>query len=840
MPSLDKPPEKVCAVICNWNKTKELLECVESVLQSNYSNLDIVVVDNGSDPQYSLEVKNKLPPSVTLIRNEKNEGVAAGFNRGMQYALDRNIYDSIWILDDDVIAAPECLSELVKELRESPNNAIVGPIVLWMNFPELVQEFGAFFDREKILDYFHMRYSPLSQIDTKVISVDYVMACSLLVDVTKLKQVGLMDLGYFWYCDDADWCMQFKRAGYDVKATPLAKVWHKGGGANKTNGTPRYYYWRSIIYFYLHNMHSDQDFERYVDKFLIQRVLGALFITLKTGKIHSFKTILKGITDGFSGIRGKLKEEIMFPIDTSKYGADTTTTISELIVISDKNTPDNFIQPFLKAQSQLTQPVLYFGAHHEKENENDQQDFLEKVTKESNSKTILILCGHLLTKPNEYEELLQPLLLEKGDSVYFIDPFDNLAKGFAKVKQFREQYTALLNTAYSFRRELIQFVKQKHIEFFKPLVSIVVPTYNHADFLVEAISSAQNQTYPNIEIVVVNDGSTDNTADLLKALSEKDNRIRYFSQANQGLASAFNKAVQESKGEYIVHLDSDDIYETEKIEKQLEILQQDKSIDLVYTAIQVIDKEGKPLMQMRGSDVDPDTFRAQMFFRNIIPNPTTIMGKRSCFIDVSYREKYKRSMDYDFELRLTEKYRFKYLDLPLTRWRRYDRNMSNELAKCKEEQLEVLKGYDIKTLMSYVDKAKLSDIEKILLKGNILYNLEQWPDAFEQFIQVNTASGEFYSGNCLFRMGKFNEAVIHYQQCLQQDPGHAACCNNLGVTLEKLNRVEEANQCFKKALVIRPEYLDPQYNLSHINKRLTDRELRATLIPYVLQFKQQC
>jgi GT2 family glycosyltransferase len=827
MSTSEKTPEKVCVVICNWNKVQELLDCVESVLKLNYSNFDIVVVDNGSDPQYGLEVKKNLHPSITLIKNEKNEGVAAGFNRGMHDALDRGIYDSILILDDDVIVDPECLPELVKELRKSPDNAIIGPMVLWMNFPELLQEFGAFFDREEILDYFHMRYCPISKVGNQVISVDYVMACCLLVDVAKLKKVGLMDPGYFWYCDDADWCMQFKRFGYEVKATSSAKVWHKGAGANKTSGTPRYYYWRSIIYFYLHNMDSDRDFERYVDKFLIQRVLGALFITLKTGKIQSFKTILKGITDGFCGVRGKLKENIVFPLDPCKYGTDFTDIITNLIVISDSNVPDDSIQPFLKMQKQLVQPVTYYGAHHRNE-----QELLKNVSQESESKTILVLCAHILTKPNQYEEVLHDLLLEKGNTVYFIDLFENLVQGFAKVKQIREQYKALLNTAYSFRNELIQFVKQKYVEFFRPLVSVVIPTYNQADFLVEAITSAQNQTYPNIEIVVVNDGSTDNTTEILKKLSEQDQRIRCFSQENQGLASAFNKAVQESKGEYIVHLDSDDIYETEKIQKQLEILQQDKSIDLVYTAIQVIDKEGKPLMQMRGSDVDPDTFRAQMFFRNIIPNPTTLMGKRACFIDIPYREKYKRSMDYDFELRLAEKYRFKYLDLPLTRWRRYDRNMSNELAKCKEEQLEILKNYDADVLMNYVDKAKLDHVEKLMLKGNILYNLEMWVEAYEQFNQVKTATGDFYSGNCLYKMGKSKEAIVKYRQCVKENPNHAACWNNLGVAL---GDSKEAKECFQKALQIRPEYLDPQYNLANNDKRFTDRELRPTLIPYVLQ-----
>lgn len=361
-----------------------------------------------------------------------------------------------------------------------------------------------------------------------------------------------------------------------------------------------------------------------------------------------------------------------------------------------------------------------------------------------------------------------------------------------------------------------------------PLVSIVVPTYNQAEYLTEAIASAQQQTYPNIEIVVVNDGSTDNTEDVLKKLSEQDSRIRFFNQSNKGFGGATNKAIQEAKGKYIAHLDSDDIFESVKIEHQLNAL---KDCDIIHTAVQLIDKQGNPLMVMRGVDIDTDTFLAQMLFRNIMPNPNTMFGKREYFLDVPCNEKYRRSIDYDRVLRLAAKYRFKYLDLPLTRWRRHDQNISNDLAKHKQEQLEILKGYSVQDLMRYVDKAKLNEMDKNLLKGNILYNIEHWSEALDKFQEEETASAYFYSGNCFLKLQKTKEAIESYRRCLEQDRFHAACWNNLGVALGDTN---EAMTCFKFALKIKPEYLDPQYNQTHENKRLTERELRKELIPYKL------
>jgi glycosyltransferase involved in cell wall biosynthesis len=359
-----------------------------------------------------------------------------------------------------------------------------------------------------------------------------------------------------------------------------------------------------------------------------------------------------------------------------------------------------------------------------------------------------------------------------------------------------------------------------------PLVSIVVPTFNQAEFLPEAIASAQKQTYPNIEIVVVNDGSTDHTIEVLQKLSQEDSRIRFFNQLNKGFGGATNKAIHEAKGEYIAHLDSDDIFEPEKIEKQFDALQINRDIDLVHTAVQLIDRQGKPLQVLRGTDMDSNTFLAQMLFRNIMPNPNTMFGRKECFLDVPCSEKYRRSVDYDRVLRLAEKYRFKYLDLPLTRWRRHEQNISNDLEKHRQEQLEILKGYSVQELMDYVDKTTLDKTEKALLKGNILYNTERWAEALEIFQDVKTASGYFYAGNCFFKLKKEKEAIASYKKCLEQDPRHAACWNNLGVALG------DSMGCFEKALEIRPGYLDPQYNLSHPDKRLTERELRKELIPY--------
>src|SRR3989338_10346077 len=112
-----------------------------------------------------------------------------------------------------------------------------------------------------------------------------------------------------------------------------------------------------------------------------------------------------------------------------------------------------------------------------------------------------------------------------------------------------------------------------------PLVSIIIPTYNNAKFISAAIDSAAKQTYPNIEIIVVDDGSTDQTKNVILPYQH---RIRYIHQSNEGLAAARNKAIEKSKGDYLQFLDADDLIHPEKIKKQIDCLMREPQFDVVY------------------------------------------------------------------------------------------------------------------------------------------------------------------------------------------------------------------------------------------------------------------
>lgn len=119
-----------------------------------------------------------------------------------------------------------------------------------------------------------------------------------------------------------------------------------------------------------------------------------------------------------------------------------------------------------------------------------------------------------------------------------------------------------------------------------PVISVIIPAYNYASFLPQAIGSVSSQTYQNWECIVVDDGSTDNTKDVMEQLMKEDKRIHYFVQVNSGPTVARNLGLSKAKGKYIQFLDADDLIEDQKFQKQLDVFEKYPDIDIVYGNVQ--------------------------------------------------------------------------------------------------------------------------------------------------------------------------------------------------------------------------------------------------------------
>lgn len=125
-------------------------------------------------------------------------------------------------------------------------------------------------------------------------------------------------------------------------------------------------------------------------------------------------------------------------------------------------------------------------------------------------------------------------------------------------------------------------------------VSIIIPCFNHAEFLAETLNSVLSQTYKNWECIVVNDGSTDNTEEIVSNYCRKDERIKYVSQRNMGVSAARNRGIQESDGYFILPLDGDDIIDSTYIEKAACYFEENPQTTLVYCKADFFGAENGP------------------------------------------------------------------------------------------------------------------------------------------------------------------------------------------------------------------------------------------------------
>ena len=177
------------------------------------------------------------------------------------------------------------------------------------------------------------------------------------------------------------------------------------------------------------------------------------------------------------------------------------------------------------------------------------------------------------------------------------------------------------------------------------LVSCILPAYNCEKTIVETVNSVLNQTYRNIELIIVDDASTDRTQEICRSLQSKDSRIVFeINPENIGTLETRHKAIGMAKGEWIAFIDADDLWQPEKIEKQA-ALQKSTGCDLVYTASAFIDDDGELYDWIM--HVPCEVQYKKLLKQNVIPNSSVFMRKRD-FVKYSPPEEREHDMHEDF------------------------------------------------------------------------------------------------------------------------------------------------------------------------------------------------
>jgi len=172
-----------------------------------------------------------------------------------------------------------------------------------------------------------------------------------------------------------------------------------------------------------------------------------------------------------------------------------------------------------------------------------------------------------------------------------------------------------------------------------PLVSIITVTYNHGKYLGECINSVVQQSYKDWEMIIIDDGSTDETEKISQNYMERDSRIRYFKQSNHGifkLSETYNTALEKSAGKYVAILEGDDIWKSGKLEKQIQEMESDTEIVLAWGKVEAIDATTKKVLDVFPHSTDNEnwypnkptgSFLNLLYLEDPIPAPTLIIRK---------------------------------------------------------------------------------------------------------------------------------------------------------------------------------------------------------------------
>jgi glycosyltransferase involved in cell wall biosynthesis len=218
-----------------------------------------------------------------------------------------------------------------------------------------------------------------------------------------------------------------------------------------------------------------------------------------------------------------------------------------------------------------------------------------------------------------------------------------------------------------------------------PLVSVIIPAYNAEAFIEITLKSVISQTYKNIEVLVVDDGSLDRTVEIVKSIAMEDKRITLLQQSNAGVAAARNQAIAHSKGEYIAPIDADDIWYPENLEKQVQcMLSSEQSVGLTYAWSAHIDEEGLLTGRYDYSRQMGKVY-IPLIMTNFVGNASACLIRRSCLQEVKgYNCRFKAENaqgceDWDIYLRIAENYEFKVVPDFLIGYRQRISSMSSNL-----------------------------------------------------------------------------------------------------------------------------------------------------------------
>lgn len=237
----------VSIIILNWNGRDDTLGCLKSLVQIDYINYTIVLVDNASTDGLTKIVRYQFP-HVKIIENAENLGFAEGNNVGIRKALSEQA-DYILLVNNDTLVKPNFLSKLIWVGEKYPTVGMLSPVIYYENPPDRLWFYKAGVNWNNGFAYHHEQ--DLTEINTltqDMYDSEYLTGCALLVKSHVIESIGLLDHRFFAYYEDVDWSLRCQQAGWRTTVVPSSVVWHKLS-SNQNSDYGKFLKYRNTILF---------------------------------------------------------------------------------------------------------------------------------------------------------------------------------------------------------------------------------------------------------------------------------------------------------------------------------------------------------------------------------------------------------------------------------------------------------------------------------------------------------------------------------------------------------------------------------------------------------------
>ena len=255
-----------------------------------------------------------------------------------------------------------------------------------------------------------------------------------------------------------------------------------------------------------------------------------------------------------------------------------------------------------------------------------------------------------------------------------------------------------------------------------PLVSVIMPSYNHEKYISTAIESVLNQTAGDLELIIIDDGSKDNSAEIIKHYKGKDNRVRaIFHNENKGISKTVNEAISEARGKFLAFLASDDVWMKDKLERQLEVLKKNENV-AVWSDALIIDGDGNVTDKSWILKIAPRKRTNGNIFEELLLGNymamLTVIVKGENFKDIVFDEQLKYLNDYKVMIELAHRYEFFFIPEPLAGYRIHGKNTNADKSGFRRDELPLKKEF----LQKYGNEISKGTKRELYFQIGILYS----------------------------------------------------------------------------------------------------------------------